>query len=136
MGNKTWKDMGFKLDNAAGTITDLSSVVNSQSLEAAITDLDTTGMGVTARTRVNGLGDISVSLNGFMNSTVDGILGPIMNGTSATKTAQFTAYTGRHYNGEFLPTAVSYSGEPDTLEVWSCTLVLTGALNRTSVALP
>lgn len=134
MGNKLWKDMGVKIDNASGTITDISAYVNSQSLEAAITDLDTTGMGATSRSRVNGLGDISIPLNGFVNTTTEGIFGPITNGTSVTKTMDFTAFTGRHFTGEFLPTAVSFSGSPDTLELWSATMVLTGALNRTSVA--
>lgn len=136
MGNKLWKDMGFKIDNAAGTITDISAYVNSQSLEAAITDLDTTGMGATSRSRVNGLADISVPINGFVNSTTEPIFGPLINGTSVTKTVEFKSYTGRYFNGEFLPTAVSFSGSPDTLQLFSTTLVLTGAINRTSVTLP
>ncbi len=135
MASKLWKDMGVKIDSSTGTLTDITAYVNSQSLESAITDLDTTGMGTTARTRVNGLGDISIPLNGFVNTTTDGIFGPIVNGTSVTKTMQFQAYSGSYYNGEFLPTAVSISGSPDTLELWSATMVLTGSINRTSVSL-
>ena len=135
MGNKTWKDMSFKLDSSTGALTDISAYVNSQSIQSAITDLMTTGMGATANTRVNGLANISLPINGFVNTTTRGILAPIVGGTSVTKTFEFKVYTGAYLNGECLPTNVQFSGSPDTLELFSTTLVVTGAHNSTSVAL-
>jgi hypothetical protein len=135
MPDYSWKDMGLKIDNATGTLTDISAFVNNQSLSAAITDLDTTGMGATNKTRQNGLSDKSIPLNGFLNSTTEAIFGPILNGTSVTKTIEFKAAANKFYNGEFLPSQIQFSGSPDTLELWSATLVNSGALNRTSVAL-
>ena len=132
MANWTWKDMGLKIDNSGSTLTDIGAYVNNQSLQAAITDLETTGMGATAKTRMNGLADISIPLNGFLNGTTEAIFGKITGGTSVTKTVQFQAKSNRFYYGEFLPTNVQISGSPDTLELWSATLVLTGALTRTS----
>jgi hypothetical protein len=131
----SWKDMGLKIDSSTGVLTDISAYVNSQTLASAITDLDTTGMGATSKTRQNGLADKSIPLNGFTNSTTEAIFGPLLNGTSVTKTVEFKAATGKYYNGEFLPTQIQFSGSPDTLEVWSATLVNSGVLNRTSVAL-
>lgn len=135
MADYSWKDMALKIDGAAGTLVDISPYVNSQSLQAAIADLDTTGMGTSNRTRQNGLADKSIPINGFLNSTTEGILGPILNGTSVTKTVEFKAATGKYYNGEFLPTNIQFSGSPNTLELFSATLVNSGVLNRTSVAL-
>ena len=135
MANKTWKDMGFKLDNASNTLIDIGAYVNNQSLQAAITDLMTTGMGATANTRMNGLANISIPINGFVNTTTRGIFAPLVNGTTKPKKAEFKAYTGAYFNGSVLPTDVQFSGQPDTLELFSATLMVTGALNNTSVAL-
>jgi hypothetical protein len=135
MGNKNWKDQGFRLDGSTGVLTDLSAQVNSQQLSAAITDLITTGMGATSQSRINGLADITIPVNGMVNSTVRGILAPIANGTSVTKTFEYKLYQGAYFNGEALPTNIQFSGSPDTLELFSLTLAVTGALNSTSVAL-
>ena len=135
MANLTWKNMGFKLDSSTGTITDISSYVNSESIASAITDLMTTGMGATSNSRVNGLANISLNINGFVNSTTRGIFAPIAaSGTSVTKTFQFTVGTNMYLTGECLPTSVQFSGSPDTLELFSATLVVTGACASTSVA--
>lgn len=135
MPNKAWKDMGFRIDNAANALTDISAYVNNQSLQSAITDLMTTGMGATANTRMNGLPNISIPINGFVNTTTHGIFAPLVNGTTKAKRTEFKAYTGAYFNGSVLPTNVQFSGQPDTLELFSATLVVTGALNSTSVVL-
>lgn len=136
MGIKTWKDMGFKIRGATGTANvDISANVNSQALAAAITELETTGMGASAPTHVNGLSKVSVDLNGTLNSTVDAILSPLINGTSVPKPAQFMRYTGKYYNGSVLPGSIQFSGSPDTLEVWSATFTFTRAVTVTSVSI-
>lgn len=134
MANKTWKDMGIKLDGSTGTIVDISAFVNSQSLQSAITILESTGMGATSRTKQNGLPNISIPLNGFLNGTTEAIFGKIISGTSATKTFSFQAFTGRHFTGECVPSNIQFSGTPDDLETFSTTLEVTGAVTRTSVA--
>jgi hypothetical protein len=136
MPTKYWSDMGIRLSgNGTSVLTDISSSVNSQSLSAAITDLETTGMGATVRTRINGLADQSIDLNGFTNSTTDGIFGPLLKGTAKVKRIEFKAYSGRYYNGSVLPTKLKFSGAPDTAETWSCTFVFSSIYNRTSIAL-
>lgn len=136
MANLDWSNMGFKIQgNATSTLIDISSYVNSQSLAAAITMLDTTGMGAANRTRVNGLSDRSADINYFVNTTTEGVFGPLHNGTSIPKRAQFQVNTGRYFNGSVLPSNIQISGSPDTLEMGSVTLMFTGAVNRTSVGL-
>lgn len=135
MAHKTSKDMGFALDNAAGTLTAISGSVNNQAINHAITILDDSGMGDTQHTTLTGMvAAVTIPLNGLYNSTIDGIFGPVaVAGTSVTKTAEFKAYTGRYYTGEVNIQDYSISGTPDTLEVWSATLVASGAFTRTSV---
>lgn len=127
-----WKGLSLKMDNAAGTLTDISTSVNQASLQAAITMLETTGLNVAAPTKVNGLSNVSIPLNGFLNSTTEPIFRPLLSGTSVTKSVQYGVATSRFYYGEFLPSNVQFSGSPDTLQMWSATMELTGALTSTS----
>jgi hypothetical protein len=134
MAVDTWKNLGFKIDSAAGSITDISAYVNSASLQAAITIIESTGIGATARTKQNGLGNITVPINGFVNSTTEAIFGPIINGTSITKTVEFKIRTGRYFTGEVIPSSIQFSGSPDTLQTFSAQLEFNGACTRTSQA--
>lgn len=134
MPAKTSKDMGLRIDNTS-TLVDITAYTNSQSLQSAIKDLDTSPLGAANRTRVLGMANVTVPINFFVNTTTDAIFGKCINGTSVSKTVEFKSYTGRYYNGEVWPTAVQFSGSSDNLQVGSATLVFTGLVNRTSVAL-
>jgi hypothetical protein len=70
-----------------------------------------------------------------VNTTTDGIFGPLVgNRTSVAKTCQF--YNGiKYYRGEFYPTSVRFSGAMQALQVFSAELTLDGAATRTSVGL-
>ena len=136
MAHKTSIDMALKIDNAAGTLTAITGSVNSQALAAAMSVLEDSGMGDEERTYLPGLAGATIDLNGFLDTTTDGIFGPLVgNRTSKTKTVEFQAYALRFYNGEVLPTSVGLSGSPDSLEVWSASLTFDGAVNRTTKAL-
>lgn len=135
MAHYTSKVMGFALDSSTGVLTDISGSVNSQAINSAITILDDTGMGDTHHTTLAGLVSAeSIPLNGFLNSTVEGIIGPLLvGGTSITKTVEFKAGGSKYYTGEMYPQDVSVSGSVDTVETWSMTLVAENGLTRTSV---
>ena len=135
MANKTSKDLGLKIDNASQALTDISANVNQQDLERATTILDDTAVGDTAHTTLYGLLQAPrLTLNGWVNTTVEAIFGPLLvSGTGVTKTAQFQLYSTRFIYGEFNFENVRFSGSPDTLQTWSATLVGAGGLNRTSV---
>jgi hypothetical protein len=136
MGHKTSVDMGFKIDGAAGTIVDISGSVNSQSLASALNLLEDSGMGDEERTYLPGLNGATVDLNGFVNTTTDGIFGPLVgNRTSITKSVCFQSYSGRYYTGEVWPGNTQISGASDTLQTWSSSLTFDGAVTRTTKAL-
>lgn len=137
MAQYTWKDAGFLIAGAGTSVkTDISAYVNTDGLQSAITDLDTTGLGATSHTRINGLANVSIPLNGFLNSTTEGIFGPIISGTSVAKTFIYKVKAStRAYTGSALPTNIQFSGNVNTLQLFSCTLVVTGALTRTSITI-
>jgi len=141
MGHKTSIDQAIHIDDATGSLVAITGSVNSQALSAAMSVLEDSGMGDEERAYLPGLAGATIDLSGFLNTTTDGIFGPLVgNRTSKTKTVMFTAYSGRYYTGEAYPTSVGISGSPDTLETWSASLMFTtagtsGALNRTTKAL-
>lgn len=141
MANKIYKDMRIKIDNAAGSLTDITSYLSSASIRAVQDTIEDTGMGDDERQYLFGLGGATIPLAGMVNTTTDGIFGPLKgNRTTATKTVEYRAYTinsttARYYNGEALITSVEYSGSTNSLETFSCEATFDGAVNRTTVAL-
>jgi hypothetical protein len=98
------------------------------------------GLGSASPERMHGKADVSVPLNGFVNSTTEGIFGPLVgNRTSVTKTFVYSmgvAYNTTSdwwYTGEVLASDVEFSGDPNSLQTWSCTLMQSGAFSRTTV---
>ena len=128
--------MTFKIDNASASITAITSYVNQASLQRAINLLDDSSLADANRSVLTGLAGTTLSINGFVNTTTDGIFGPLIaTATSITKTVEYGAYTGRYYNGEVLLSNVQYSGRVDNLQTFSADMTFDGAVTRTSVAL-
>lgn len=135
MANKTYADLAVKIDNASGTLTVITCQINTVDLEGTQTTIDDTTICDTNMSILPGIAGGTLSLNGVVNTTTDGIFGPLVgNRTSLTKTAQF--YNGiKYYRGEFLPTNVRFSGAKQELQVWSASLTLDDTVTRTSVGL-
>lgn len=136
MANKIYKDMVIKMDSSTGVLKDITSYLSSASIRSVQDTIEDTGMGDEERSYLFGLAGASAPLAGMINSTTDDIFGPLIgNRTTATKTLQYTAYSGRVYRGEVLVTSVEYSGSTNSLETFSSEATFDGAITRTSVAL-
>ena len=143
MANKIYKDMRIRIDNAAGSLTDITSYLSSASLRAVQDTIEDTAMGDDERQYLFGLAGATVPLAGMVNTTTDGIFGTLVgNRTTATKTLEYRAYytnstgtVGRFYNGEVLVTSIEYAGSTNSLETFSCEATFDGVMTRTSVAL-
>lgn len=133
MAHKLWKDMTVKIDGAAGSVVTITSFVNQASIESAVDLLEDTALGDTARSYIEGLAGATVPLNGFLNSTTEGIFGPLVGvRTSITKT--FSLGDGlKYHTGEVWVGEVAISGNVNTINTFSCTLTFDGAVTRTSV---
>jgi len=129
---KWGKDLEFHIDNSTGTLVEISDYTNSEAIRTAFDMFRTDGVGSSDPERQHGKADASVPVNGFVNSTTESVFGPLVgNRTSTTKTVFF--YNGvKFYTGEFLPSDVEFSGDPNSLQTWSCTLMQSGAVTRTS----
>ena len=132
MGHYTSKDLEFKLDNSSASLTDLHAYMNNASVQHALNLLEDSALGDEERSYTPGLAGATLPINGFMNSTTEGIFGPLVgNRTSLTKT--FALYNGvKWLTGEAWPGDVQITGAVDAIELWSCTLTLDGAITRTS----
>lgn len=136
MANTTYRDMGFKIDNAAGTLTDVKAYLNQVDLDRALDLIEDTGLSDTNRSYLHGLAGTTITVSGMVNTTTDGIFGPLINAaTSVTKTVEWQAYSTRFYNGEVLLSSVRYSGSNGSLQTLSANMTFDGAVNRTSVGL-
>lgn len=135
MADKTYKNLTFKIDNESGTITDITSHINSASINASLAMLENSAIGDGEQSFLPGIAGATLPINGFINSTTDAIFGPFIgNDTSISKTFEF--YNGvQYYNGECYPDSVQFSGDVNSLLTFSAGLTVTGAVNITSVAL-
>lgn len=135
MANTTNRDQDFKID--APTLTSIKAYLNQVDFQRSLELIEDTAMSDTNKSYLNGIGGTTFSISGMVNTTTDGIFGPLVNaGTSVTKTVEWKAFTGRYYNGEVLITNVSYSGKTNSLQTFSANMTVDGAVNRTSAALP
>ena len=135
MADKTGKNVTFKLDNAAGTLTAITTHLNSASLASVQQALEDTALGDGEQTFLPGVAGATFSLNGFWNSTTEGIFGPLQgNDTSKSKTFEWYD-TIKYKNGEAIITGVDLSGDVDTVLTFSAEAQVTATINRTSVAL-
>lgn len=134
MANQTWKGMKVSIDSAAGSLTDITAYVNQASIAGALEALEDTSLNDEERSYLPGLAGATLSWNGFLNSTTEGIFGPLVgNRTTITKTVQ--VYNNvKYYYGETWVTDVEISGEAGQLQVWSASLTFDGAVSRTSTS--
>jgi hypothetical protein len=147
MANLTYKAMRFRLDkvNSTGveTITNITAYVNQASLQRSINLLEDTALSDANKSVLTGLAGTTLSLNGFVNTTTEGVFGPqIATATSVTKTFEYrthatnsTGTVGRFYNGEVLLSNIQISGSVDSLQTFSLDMTVDGAVNRTTASL-
>lgn len=135
MADKTFADYRFWIDSNTGVLTEITSYVNSVSLQGVLNLMDNGALNDVNGTALPGVHRKSAPINGFINSTTEPIFGPHMTArTSITKTVQI--YNGiKYYNGEVWPANAQMSGTPDTILTFSLDLTFEGAANRTSAAL-
>ena len=137
MANLTGKDAVVKVDNFAGSLTDITSHLTSESITGAQNILEDSALGDDERTFVHGLAGGSFPLSGFWNTTTEAIYGPMIGNrpSTATWTAQVQHVSGLVHRGEYLVGNIQVSGAPDTIQTFSVDYTLSGVMIRTSVAL-
>lgn len=129
MANYTYKSMQVKIDSSTGKLTEITGSVNQASLQAALDIIEDTVLSDGQRSYLPGAAGATITLNGWMNSTTEPIIGGLSNRTSITKTTWL--YNGAKWiGGEALPTSVQTSGSVNSLIAWSMSLTFDGSLTR------
>ena len=117
--------------------TNLSSSINSVTLDITADEVETTAFGSTYRTRIGGLKDASVSLDfmqDFAAGSVDALLFPLMGSTVAVKiapTSGTVTATNPEYRFDALVTQYQpFAGAVGDLATLSVTWPVSGAVER------
>ena len=126
-------DSVFKLDNAGGSLTDISTYVNNVDFPETADVAETSTLGASNKTYIVGLKDATISLGGLFDATVDAILGAVV-GQSATLSFEYSPEgTGSgkvKYTGECFLTSYTLSSPVGDVVGFSADLQVSGAVTR------
>jgi hypothetical protein len=127
------KDSVFKLDDSGGTLTDISSYINSVDFPETADVAETTVLGDGNKTYIVGLKDATIAIAGLWDSTIDGILGAVV-GQSATLSFEYSpeGTTGGNikYTGECILTSYAQSSPVGDVVAYSADFQVSGAVTR------
>ncbi len=131
------KDSFFRMDNTAGSPTDISAYVDSvDGLPGDVELADVSALGDEGHRFVPGLENASVSLSGHWDSAEDAIFGAPSAWKTATRTFEYgpagsTAALVK-YTGECWITNYAVSSGVGDKVSWSATLQVDGQVTRTT----
>ena len=127
------KSSVFKLDNASGSLTDISSFVNNVDFPETADVAETSVLGASNKTYIVGLKDATIGLTGFFDATADAIFGAVI-GQSATLSFEYspegTASGKIKYTGECILTNYALSSPVGDVVAYSGDLQVSGAITR------
>ena len=127
------KSSVFKLDNAGGSLTDISAFVNNVDFPETADVAETSVLGASNKTYIVGLKDATISLSGLFDATVDAILGAVV-GQTATLSYEYspegTASGKVKYTGEAILTNYALSSPVGDVVAYSADLQCSGAVTR------
>lgn len=127
------KDSVFKLDNSGGSLTDISTYVNSVDFPETADVAETTTLGDGSKSYIVGLKDATISISGLWDSTLDGILGAVV-GQTATLSFEYSpeGTTGGNikYTGECIVTSYSQSSPVGDVVGFSADMQVSGDVTR------
>ena len=131
------KSTVFKVDNNAGSLTDISNTLTDVSFPQSVDTAETSAFGASAKSYIVGLTDSTLSISGNFDATVDAHLAAIVGKADSVSfeygpegsTATFVKYTG-----EALLTSYEKSGAIGDVVTYSAEFQVTGAITRGAYA--
>ena len=127
------KSSVFKLDNASGSITDISAFVNNVDFPETADVAETSVLGASNKTYIVGLKDATISLSGLFDATADAIFGAVV-GQTATLSFEYSpegTSSGKiKYTGECILTNYAMSSPVGDVVAYSADLQVSGAVTR------
>ncbi len=140
MADKTNRDLRFKV---GASKTDITAYLTSTDLTRSLDLIDNTALSGTNRAYLFGLAGATLSVSGMVNTTTDGIYGPLVAAATSVRSivelrmyaTNSTGSVGRFYNGSAFISNVRYSGAVGSLQTFSADHTFDGAVTRTSAQL-
>ena len=131
------KSTVFKVDNNAGSLTDISNTLTDVSFPQSVDTAETSAFGSSAKSYIVGLTDSTLSISGNFDATVDAHLAAIVGKADSVSfeygpegsTATYVKYTG-----EALLTSYEKSGAIGDVVTYSAEFQVTGAVTRGTYA--
>lgn len=129
----------FKVDNSAGTLTDISAFCEEVSLSRDIETAEVTTFGDDAKEYITGLTDATISVSGKFDagnaSAVDPVLSGILGAASTVSWAYrvnsaSTSSTNPEYQGEAILTSYEVSGTVGDAVTFSAEFQCSGTITR------
>jgi hypothetical protein len=131
------KDSYTALDDTAGSLTDVSSYLDSCELSAEIELADVTAFGDEGHKNIAGLENSSFSFSGHWDSAEDDIVGSTTQRKAGTRTFNFAPQGNSSgnvlYTAEVWINSYSVSGSASDKVSFSGTLTVNGEVTRTTV---
>tara|TARA_R110002050_G_scaffold264484_3_gene405306 strand:- start:106 stop:516 length:411 start_codon:yes stop_codon:yes gene_type:complete len=127
------KSSVFKLDNASGSLTDISTYVNSVDFPETADVAETTTLGSSSKSYIVGLKDATLSVSGLWDATIDGILGAVVGQTASLSfeySPEGTASGKVKYTGECIVTSYSQSSPVGDVVGFSADMQVSGNVTR------
>ena len=131
------KSASFKVDNNAGSLTDISNTLNSVSFPREAETLETTSFGSSDRSYVIGFTGATISIEGSFDATVDTHLAAIVGKTDSVSFEygpEGTTSTYTKYTGECFLTSYETSAGVGDIVSYSAEFQITGAITRGAFA--
>lgn len=130
------KSAHFMLDNASGTLTDISNTVNEVTLPQSVETGETTAFGSTDKTYVTGLGDATVSVSGIFDATVNthitALIAAMKAGTVSTASFQYgpsgSVASRPKFTGEAIVTSYEIGSPVGDVVTYSMELQVSGGV--------
>ena len=127
------KDSVFKLDNSGGSLTDISTYINSVDFPETADVAETTTLGDGSKTYIVGLKDSTLSVAGLWDATADAIFGAVV-GQSATLSFEYSpegTSSGKiKYTGEAILTSYAQNSPVGDVVSYSADFQVSGAVTR------
>ena len=135
MATSHGKDTVFKLDNGAGSLTDISAYLAEAGLDRTVDVAEVQTFGDGSKEILPGLKDGTIPLGGPFDPAVDAILDAAF-GAATSKTFEYgpegSTAGDIKYTGECICTAYSKKGSMTDAARITATLRVTGAVTRTT----
>ena len=122
----------FKIDNSVDSLTDISAYCNNVDFPREVDTPETTTFGNDDRTYIAGLRTATMSVSGFWDSVVDGVLAGVV-GTgelSFEYGPQDATASNVKYTGECILTSYGQGSPVDGVATFTADFQITGAVTR------